>query len=52
MDTATLAEMVSDALQDAVLENVNLVDWNDLGELTIVTTSGTFRATFERLSYD
>lgn len=61
MDEAAIAELVFDALDFAVSRpevvsewqgDVSSVDWNDLGEVTIVTVAGTFRGTFIKLGDD
>jgi hypothetical protein len=58
MDAAILAQMTAEVIEfgmaapdliDAALDEVISVDWCDLGEVTVVTTGGTFRATFIKL---
>lgn len=53
-DEAWVAETVADACEEVLtsLEGVLNIDWNDLGEVTIVTERGTFRGCFIRLGED
>lgn len=51
MDIAKIADLVGTACDETLtsLDGVLGVDWNDLGEVTIVTAEGTFRLTAKRL---
>lgn len=53
-DIARITEMVAQAADEVLtsLDGVLAVDWNDLGEVTIITDRCTFRATFMRLGDD
>ena len=50
-DLVQVTEQVAAACEEAVLTTAGWfsVDWNDLGEVTIVTRGGTFRFTGEKL---
>jgi hypothetical protein len=52
-DEAWIAELVHEAVELAPSDlDIISADWCDLGEVTIVTSRGTFRGTFVRLGDD
>ncbi|MER8394061.1 hypothetical protein NKH10_19415 [Mesorhizobium sp. M1340] len=50
MDTSEIAEAVAQILEESAA--FTLVDWNDLGEVTLQAGGRTFRATFVDITDD